>query len=178
MKKKSTRILAIVLTGVLLVSLAVPAALAARAEGRTSGTDQAQTTQSGNGRQRGKCEHRTNENAGCAESGDCGCHAKPEEPAEPENAIGKDAAKEAALVDAGLTAEQVGKMRARLSDKDGTLVYKVSFKYDGQKYSYKIDPVSGEILDKTVGEAAEHSWHGHGHTGSMGSPEKGEDDSI
>ncbi|MBR5719011.1 MAG: PepSY domain-containing protein, partial [Clostridia bacterium] len=88
--------------------------------------------------------------------------AKPEEPEALENAIGKDAAKQIALSDAGLSSEQVEKVKARLSDKDGTLVYKVGFCYDGQKYSYKIDPVSGDILDKSVGEASEHTHGKHG----------------
>ena len=91
-----------------------------------------------------------------------GENAKPEEPEAPENAIGKDAAKQIALSDAGLSSEQVEKVKARLSDKDGTLVYKVGFCYDGQKYSYKIDTVSGDILDKSVQEAAEHIREGHG----------------
>jgi uncharacterized membrane protein YkoI len=88
--------------------------------------------------------------------GDRGARAGHEEAAEPENAIGRDAAKEAALADTGLTAEQVEKLRARVSDRDGAAVYKVSFRYEGQKYSYKIDPLTGAALDKTVREAGEN----------------------
>ena len=88
---------------------------------------------------------------------------KKQEAAEPENAIGKDAAKEKALADAGLSAEQAEKVRARVSDADGTTVYKVRFTYGGQRYSYHIDALSGEILDQKVTDASEEPSHGkHG----------------
>ena len=80
---------------------------------------------------------------------------KKQEAAEPENAIGKDAAKEKALSDAGLSAEQVEKIRARVSESDGTAVYKVHFTYEGQRYSYRIDALSGEILEQKVTDASE-----------------------
>ena len=71
--------------------------------------------------------------------------------AEPENAIGKDAAKAKALADAGVTEEQAGKVKARVSQlEDGTVIYKVHFSYNGQRYSYRIDAVSGDIVNKTV----------------------------
>ena len=85
---------------------------------------------------------------------------KKQEAAEPENAIGKDAAKEKALADAGLSAGQVEKVRARVSESDGTAVYKVRFTYDGQRYSYRIDALSGEILDQKVTDASEETSHG------------------
>ena len=88
---------------------------------------------------------------------------KKQETVEPENAIGKDAAKEKALSDAGLSAEQVEKVRARVSESDGTAVYKVHFTYEGQRYSYRIDALSGEILDKKLSVASEETSHGkHG----------------
>ena len=80
---------------------------------------------------------------------------KKQEAAEPENAIGKGAAKVIALADAGLSAEQVEKVRARVSESDGTAVYKVHFTYEGQRYSYRIDALSGEILDQKVSDASE-----------------------
>ena len=80
---------------------------------------------------------------------------KKQEAAEPENAIGKDAAKEKALSDAGLSEEQVEKVRARVSESDGSAVYKVHFTYDGQRYSYRIDALSGEILEQKVTDASE-----------------------
>ena len=177
MKKKRARIIAAILTGILLTAIIVPTALAQSANG-ANGSEQTVTTLPENGRLRGGRENGRPEN-GTTENGtgECaeheghnghGSHAKPEEPEEPENAIGRDAAKEIALSDAGLTAEQVEKLRARLCDKDGELVYRVSFRYDGQKYSYKIGAVSGEILDSSVAEAAEHSH------GSHAKPEKSE----
>jgi len=73
--------------------------------------------------------------------------------AEPEGAIGKEAAKEAALTDAGVEAE--GRVRGRYTEKDGTGIYKVTFKSGGQRYKYRIDAVTGEILDKSVTEITE-----------------------
>lgn len=166
MKKKRIRILAAVLSGALLLSLAIPAALAAEADNETNEAAQTETVrperESRRGRpENGRPENETDEDPACGRRHGRGSGERHEEPAEPENAIGKDAAKELALSDAELTAEQVKRERARLSDKDGTLVYKVSFKYDGQKYSYMIDPESGEILDKTVSEATGHSRRPH-----------------
>ena len=73
--------------------------------------------------------------------------------AEPEGVIGKDAAKEAALADAGAEAE--GHVRGRYTEKDGTGIYKVTFKAGGQKYKYRIDAMTGEILEKSVTEITE-----------------------
>lgn len=72
---------------------------------------------------------------------------------EPEGVIGKDAAKEAALSDAGVEAE--GHVRGRYTEKDGTGIYKVTFKSGGQRYKYRIDAVTGEILEKSVTEITE-----------------------
>ncbi len=111
-----------------------------------------------------------------AETPKTGSHRqKKQEVAEPENAIGKDAAKEKALSDAGLTAEQTGKVRSRVSTlEDGTVIYKVRFTYDGQKYSYKINAVTGEIVDKSneaVTVDSEAGTHGHGKHGMKKSEE-------
>lgn len=73
--------------------------------------------------------------------------------AEPEGVIGKDAAKEAALADAGAQAE--GHVRGRYTEKDGTGIYKVTFKAGGQRYKYRIDAMTGEILEKSVTEITE-----------------------
>ena len=72
---------------------------------------------------------------------------------EPEGVIGKEAAKEAALTDAGVEAE--GRVRGRYTEKDGTGIYKVTFKAGGQKYKYRIDAMTGEILEKSVTEITE-----------------------
>ena len=76
---------------------------------------------------------------------------KKEEIAEPENAIGKDAAKEKALADAGIRAEEAGKVRARISETDdGTVVYKVKFTVGETKHSYSINALTGAIVDHTA----------------------------
>ena len=155
--KNAKRIAAALVCLGLMTAVAVPAALAERedAYGRT------------------ETEQRTEMAAPANEDGfeaasrpegreDRVKRERPDEAAEPENAIGRDAAKEAALGDAGLSSDQVEKLRARVSDKDGTTVYKVSFRYEGQKYSYRIDPLSGEILEKTVREVSEEEAHRHG----------------
>lgn len=75
------------------------------------------------------------------------------ETAEPENAIGKDAAKEKALTDAGLSSDQIKKIKARVSTtEDGTVIYKVGFVFEGQKYSYQIDALTGTIINKSSEE--------------------------
>ena len=73
--------------------------------------------------------------------------------AEPEGVIGKDAAKEAALADAGVVAD--GHIHGRYTEKYGTGIYKVTFKSGEQKYKYRIDAITGEILDKSVTEITE-----------------------
>ena len=71
-----------------------------------------------------------------AESEKQGRHCKKEKVAEPENAIGKDAAKAAALKDAGLTADSVEKVKAHVSkSEDGTVIYKVHFTANDTWYS-------------------------------------------
>ena len=67
---------------------------------------------------------------------------------EPEDAIGKDAAKQAALSAAGLSADQVTKLKARYSESGETPAYRVSFRYEGSKYSYRIDPQTGAVLEQ------------------------------
>lgn len=75
---------------------------------------------------------------------------------EPENAIGKDAAKEIALRDAGISAEDAGKARARLSEaEDGTILYRVRFTCNGETSHYRIDAISGEIIEKSTEAASE-----------------------
>ena len=86
-----------------------------------------------------------------------GKHGHREKVAEPENAVGKDAAKERALAEAGVNAENVGKVKARVTKlEDGTVVYRVSFTAGDQWYCFKIDALSGEILDRSTEDAAAH----------------------
>ena len=95
--------------------------------------------------------------AGSAAKHSRGKHGHREKIAEPENAVGKDAARETALTDAGMSAEDVGKLKARVTKlEDGTVVYRVSFSAGDRWYCYRIDAVTGEILDKAAEDAAEH----------------------
>ena len=74
----------------------------------------------------------------------------------PENAIGREAAREIALQDAGLSPEQLGSIKVRLwQTEDGTVVYRLHFCLNGQRWSYRIDAVSGEILERNVEELPE-----------------------
>ncbi len=92
-----------------------------------------------------------------------------EEAAEPENAIGRDAAKEKALSDAGVTEDQAGRVMAHVSTlDDGTVIYKVHFICDETYYSYQINAVSGAIVDKSSGAVTEDmkkGGRGHGRRG-------------
>ena len=140
---KNKGIMALALVGVLTASALAPSVLAAApAQEGNSGTTVEGTQKT---RRHGKRGEKT---------------------AEPENAIGKDAAKAKAFADAGVTEEQAGKVKARVKQlDDGTVVYKVRFAYDGQRYSYQIDAVTGAVTDKNVeavteDDATEHRGHG------------------
>ena len=142
---KSKGLMALALASVLSVSALTPTAFAAAP---ASGTTTEATVQEAQASRR---------------------HGEKQSVATPENAIGKDAAKEKALADAGVTPEQAGKVKSRLSQlEDGTVVYKVSFTYDGQKYSYKIDAESGAVVEtttETVTEDTTMSTTGRGRRG-------------
>lgn len=60
--------------------------------------------------------------------------------------IGKEAAKAAALAHAGLSEEQVSRMKCELDREDGRVVYEIEFKCDGMEYEYEIDASSGSVL--------------------------------
>ena len=80
-----------------------------------------------------------------------------EKTAEPENALGKQEAKDAAVADADVTVDESVKIKVKLTTlEDGTVVYKVSFTSDGVYRSYKIDVLTGEILDRSEMSAEEH----------------------
>jgi len=87
-----------------------------------------------------------------------GKHNKKEKVAEPENAVGKDKAKAAALKDAGIAADKVEKIRSRVTKlDDGTVVYKVGFTYGDKYYSYKINALTGAVAEKKEQSAEEHA---------------------
>ena len=102
-----------------------------------------------------------------------GRHGKGDKVAEPENAIGKDAAKSKALADAGVTAEQAGEVKSRVSQlDDGTVVYKVRFTYDGQRYFYQINALTGEVTDKSAEAVTEEESTAHHRRGRRGKGDK------
>ena len=72
---------------------------------------------------------------------------------EPEGTIGKDAAEEAALTDAGVQAER--RVHGWYTEQNGVGVYKITFKAGGQRYKYRIDATTGKILNKSITEITE-----------------------
>ena len=175
---KNRVLIALSLASVLSVAAPAVSAFAADAAVESSAEAPAEETKPEASKEKGrtkrgeKPEGTEGETDGTTKKGrGCRKHGKKEEVAEPENAVGKDAAKEKALADAGIAADAAGKVRARLTTlEDGTVVYKVKFTVDSQKYSYKINAVSGEIVDKsteTVTEDATKEGHKHGKRGGM-----------
>ena len=77
--------------------------------------------------------------------------------------IGEDAAKTAALSDAGTTAGNVKYVNAWLEYDDGSpSYYKVEFEANSVKYKYNIDMYSGEVLGKWIEDYGSQSNHKHG----------------
>lgn len=64
--------------------------------------------------------------------------------------IGEEAAKTAALSHAGLSASQARKLKAEYDYDDGIAAYEVDFEYNGYEYEYKIDAVTGAILEYDI----------------------------
>ena len=60
--------------------------------------------------------------------------------------ISPEQAQKIALKHAGLTAEQVTRLRVEPDVDDGTSLYEVQFMYNGREYDYEIDAHSGAIL--------------------------------
>lgn len=157
MKQKRTGLFALALASVMAISALVPAAFAADSStDAVSGATPSESTDARGGK--GRCGHRggRQRNETTEEAG-----------------IGKDAAKTAALSDAGLTAKQVEKVRARYSTKDDTAAYRVFFVYEDTAYSYKIDAETGAVLDKKTGSAEELQSRGkHGKGGKEAAAEE------
>ena len=61
--------------------------------------------------------------------------------------ITADAAKLAALAEAGLTEENVTKLKVKMDCDHKVMVYEVEFTADGIEYEYEIHATTGEILD-------------------------------
>lgn len=66
--------------------------------------------------------------------------------------IGKQAAKEAAFSDAGVTVDDVTNIRVEFDFDDGKYLYEVEFRVGTVKYEYDIDATTGEIYKKDVDE--------------------------
>ena len=69
--------------------------------------------------------------------------------------IGADAAKDAALTDAGLAASDVTFVKQEFDHDDGRAVYEVEFYSGGVEYEYKIDAATGAVLERDV----DHDHH-------------------
>jgi uncharacterized membrane protein YkoI len=69
----------------------------------------------------------------------------------PSNLIGIDSAKVKALEHAGVTAENATFSKSELDKKQGNFIYEIEFTTaDGNKFDYKIDAVSGEVIDSKI----------------------------
>ncbi len=65
-------------------------------------------------------------------------------------ATGIEAAKETALADAGLTADQVTFTKAKLERDDGIAVYEIEFVTDSAEYDYEINASTGAIIGREM----------------------------
>ena len=153
---KAKRTVALVLAVVMTAGVLTTGILAADIDGQSQATPKAESDSQV--KEKPQTDSTQDDSSKTESRSRKGC--KKEETAEPEGAIGKDRAKEIALADAGVSAEQTGKVRSRITETDGTVIYKVRFTYDGQRYSYRIDAMSGEILDKTTSAAEEKQAKG------------------
>ena len=61
--------------------------------------------------------------------------------------IGRDAATDAALAHAGITAAQAVGLDVELDCEDGVMCYEVEFAYSGIEYEYEIDATTGAVRD-------------------------------
>lgn len=61
--------------------------------------------------------------------------------------IGKDAALEAALQDAGVTEEEAARLKTSKDSDDGRTVYEIQFDANGTEYDYEIAAEDGTILN-------------------------------
>ena len=61
--------------------------------------------------------------------------------------IGADAAKKAALEDAGQTASGVESLTADLKNRNGQDYYQIDFTVDGKRYQYDIDALTGVVIE-------------------------------
>lgn len=106
-----------------------------RAANQTAGTQAASQT-SGNAASQ-KTTAQSNSTAQTANQGST---------AQQNNYIGEQAAQDAALAHAGVSAQNVSFVRTKLDWDDGRWQYEVEFYDQGTEYDYSIDAVTGEVL--------------------------------
>lgn len=80
-------------------------------------------------------------------------------------------AKEIALKDAGVAAEQATFVKAKLDNEDGGLVYEVEFLSNNCEYEYDIDAATGEILKREI-EGEKKNSGNSGNSSSKDSTDK------
>ncbi|MCD7733884.1 MAG: PepSY domain-containing protein, partial [Clostridiales bacterium] len=80
--------------------------------------------------------------------------------------IGEEAAKEAALTDAGLTESNVTGLRVQLDVDDGVTIYEVEFCQGGNEYDYDVNATTGAIITKSVEPDDNATTQTSGSTGS------------
>ncbi len=68
----------------------------------------------------------------------------------PAESITRAAALEIAYTDAGVTANEVKRPEIELDREKGVIVYEIEFKVSGKEYEYKINALTGEIIDREV----------------------------
>lgn len=90
------------------------------------------------------------ENHGHHDTNSYGHHSEHGSTPYPAGDIGEEAAKEAALSHAGLTASQVRKLKADYDYDNGIAVYEVEFEYNDYDYEYKIDAATGTVLEYEI----------------------------
>lgn len=69
---------------------------------------------------------------------------------QPSDLISQDEAIELALTHAGLSKDQVTKLKAKLDEDDGRQEYEVEFHQDHVEYDYEIDAATGDILSYEI----------------------------
>ena len=80
----------------------------------------------------------------------------PDAPFENDKYIGKEAARDIALKDAGVELKDVTKLEIEFDFDDGQYLYDVEFKVGTTKYEYDIEAQSGEIHKKEVNDKTEY----------------------
>lgn len=89
-------------------------------------------------------------------------------PTQPSNSfIGSDAAKQAALADAGVSAGDAQFTKVRMDYEDGVPVYEVEFYTATHEYDYEIHAQNGSVFHKEVEAHQTSSGNHHGGTGTQ-----------